>query len=89
MLMMKTRSTEKTRYKINEFYRKQPFGGVINQDPRHARGDGKVTSILKTDLIPSSPAGAVSQPVRRLKTTCVDSCTSELTTCRATQPGSI
>jgi hypothetical protein len=24
---------EKTRYKIEESYRKQPFGGVINQDP--------------------------------------------------------
>jgi hypothetical protein len=30
---MKNDSTEKTRYKINEFYRKQPFGGVINRDP--------------------------------------------------------
>jgi hypothetical protein len=30
---MKTRSTEKTKYKINELYRKQPFGGTINQDP--------------------------------------------------------
>jgi hypothetical protein len=29
---MKTPSTEKTRYTIKEFYRKQPFGGVINQD---------------------------------------------------------
>jgi hypothetical protein len=29
---MKTPSTEKTRYTITEFYRKQPFGGVINQD---------------------------------------------------------
>jgi hypothetical protein len=29
---MKTYSTEKTRYKISEFYRKQPFGGVINKD---------------------------------------------------------
>ena len=30
---MKNDSTEKTRYKINELYRKQPFGGVINRDP--------------------------------------------------------
>jgi hypothetical protein len=30
--IMKTPSTEKTRYTIKESYRKQPFGGVINQD---------------------------------------------------------
>ena len=30
---MKARSTEKTRYKISEFYRKQPFDAVINRDP--------------------------------------------------------
>jgi hypothetical protein len=30
---MKNRSAEKTKYKISEFYRKQPFGAVINQDP--------------------------------------------------------
>jgi len=29
---MKPRGTEKTKYKINEFYRKQPFGGMINRD---------------------------------------------------------
>ena len=30
---MKSPSTEKTRYKISEFYRKQPFDAVINKDP--------------------------------------------------------
>lgn len=30
---MNTRATEKTRYKISEFYRKQSFAAVINQDP--------------------------------------------------------
>jgi hypothetical protein len=30
---MKTRTGEKTRYIIKESYRKQLFGGVINQDP--------------------------------------------------------
>jgi hypothetical protein len=30
--LMKTPTTEKTRYKISEFYRKQPYGAVINQD---------------------------------------------------------
>jgi hypothetical protein len=30
---MKTRSGEKTRYTIKESYRKQLFGGIINQDP--------------------------------------------------------
>ena len=29
---MKNSSSEKTRYTINESYRKQLFGGVINQD---------------------------------------------------------
>ena len=32
-IIMKTRSTEQTRYKINEFYRKQLFDAVINRDP--------------------------------------------------------
>ena len=30
---MKSRSTEKTRYKISEFYRKQSYEAVINRDP--------------------------------------------------------
>ena len=30
---MKTHSSEKTRDKINEFYRNQPFDAVINRDP--------------------------------------------------------
>jgi hypothetical protein len=30
---MNTRTTEKKRYKISEFYRKHSFGAVINQDP--------------------------------------------------------
>jgi hypothetical protein len=30
---MTTRTKEKTRYKISEFYRKQSFAAVINKDP--------------------------------------------------------
>jgi hypothetical protein len=29
---MKTQNIEKTRYKISESYRRQPYGAVINQD---------------------------------------------------------
>ena len=79
MSIMKSRRTEKTSYKISEFYRKQSYEAVINRDPATLSWSWK-GHIDFEDGPYSKFTSRRNFTTGSLKTTCVNSLTSALIT---------